>query len=126
MALNGIETLEVEGIVFKVAYNGYTYGRNKIHSSNTGRTNSGTMVGTILAIKDKVEVTLVPMNPATAKEIDSVVSSTTMFHKANVLYLDGTSKELEIYFGDVSYHYLSRNLGDNGLITGVSVSLIER
>ena len=121
-----IKALIIGGVEVPVAYDGYTYSRNKVHSANTGRNQAGQMVGTILAIKDKVEVTLVPQTPAQIKVLDNVISSLTMFHTVKALYVDGTSKTIKAYFGDVSYHYLTRANSDGGLITGTKISIIEQ
>ena len=121
-----IKALVIGGVEVPVAADGYTLTRNKIHSENTGRTQSGNMVGTILAIKDKVEVTLTPINPQQAKAIDDVISSMTMFHSVKALYVDGTQKTLTAYFGDASYHWLSQDIGDGGIITGVKISIIQK
>lgn len=117
----------LNGVELPIAYNGYTHSRNKIWSKNTGRTNSGKMVGSILAIKDKVEVSFVPLTPAQAKVIDDVVSDIdNPFQPATILFTDGKQKKLTVYSGDISYPWLSRAVGENGLITGVSLSLIEQ
>lgn len=119
----------LSGVEFPIAYDGYKLSREKIWSSNTGRNNAGKMVGTILAIKNKVEIALVPLTPAQAKVIDDVVSDIDHpFQTATVLFVDGTQKEMTVYTGDVSYAWLSRAIGSNrdGLITGVTLSLIEQ
>ena len=64
----------IEGVKFPVAYNGYTYSRNKIWSKNTGRNDYGEMVGTIVDIKDKVELQLPPLTGEQALLLDNVVS----------------------------------------------------
>ena len=121
------KALIISGVEFPVAYNGYNYSRNKIWSKNTGRNDYGEMVGTIVAIKDKVEVQLVPITPKQAGILDSVVSDIdNPFPTAQVLFIDGTTKELTIYTGDITYPFLSRAIGDNGLITGVKLSAIEK
>lgn len=120
------KALVIDGLEIPVAYDSYTITRNKIHSANTGRTNSGKMVGTIIAIKDKIEVTLIPLNPTQAQAIDRYVSNTDkMFQKVKALYVNGAEKEMTVYFGDVSYHYMSSTV-NGGMITGVSVHLIEQ
>ena len=43
-----ISAVIIEGVTYPVAYNGYTYSRNKIWSKNTGRNDYGEMVGTIV------------------------------------------------------------------------------
>ena len=120
------KALVIDGLEIPVAYDGYSLTRNKIHSANTGRTNSGKMVGTIIAIKDKIEATLTPLNPQQAQAIDRYVSDIdNMFQNVKALYLDGTEKEMTVYFGDVTYHYMSSSV-NGGMITGVSVHLIEQ
>ena len=117
----------INGYEFPIKFNGYKHSRNKIHSANTGRNNNGNMVGTILAIKDKFECELAPITPAQAKQIDDIFNSTTMVFDAKVLYLDGTSKTVKVYAGDtITYPWISRAIGENGLIDGVSFSLIEK
>lgn len=69
-----ISAVIIEGVTFPVAYNGYTYSRNKIWSKNTGRNDYGEMVGTIVAIKDKVELQLPPLTGEQALLLDNVVS----------------------------------------------------
>lgn len=121
------KALIINEVEFPIAYNSYTYSRNKIWSKNTGRNDYGEMVGTIVAIKDKVEVQLVPITPAQAKVLDDVVSDiNNPFPTADVLFINGTRKKLTIYTGDISYPFLSRALGENGLITGVKLSAIEK
>lgn len=121
------KSLIVNGVEFPIKYGGLTQSRNKIWSSNTGRNNAGKMMGTIIAIKNKFEVALTPITPGQADILDDVISDIdNPFPKAKVLYLDGTVKEFTIYFGDVSYPWLGRKVGANGLINGVKVSLIEQ
>ena len=69
-----IDAVVIEGVRFPVAYNGYTYSRNKIWSKNTGRNDYGEMVGTIVDIKDKVELQLPPLTGEQALILDNVVS----------------------------------------------------
>lgn len=122
-----VKSLIVNGMEFPIKYGGLTQSRNKIWSSNTGRNNAGNMVGTILAIKNKFEVALTPITPEQADLLDSVISDIdNPFQTAQILYLDGSIKEIQIYFGDVSYPWLGRKIGSNGLINGVKVSLIEQ
>lgn len=121
------EALIIGGVEFPIAYNGYSHSRNKIWSTNAGRTNDGTMVGTIIAIKNKIEITLVPITPEQADIIDNVVSDkNNPFPKAKMLYLDGTQKEINIYTGDVKYNWLSTAIENGGLISGIKISCIEQ
>ena len=101
-----ISAVIIEGVTFPVAYNGYTYSRNKIWSKNTGRNDYGEMVGTIVAIKDKVELQLPPLTGGQALLLDNVVSDeNNPFPTAQVLFLGGQQKEMTIYTGDVTYPY---------------------
>lgn len=121
------KALIINNVEFPVAYDGYTQGRNKIWSKNTGRTNSGKMVGTILAIKNKFECQLAPITPEKAKIIDEIVSDiNNPFPKIKALYLDGTQKEVTIYTGDINYHWLGSAIAGGGLITGVQINCIEQ
>lgn len=125
--MGSAKALIINGVEFPVAYNGYTISRNKIWSRNTGRNDYGDMVGTIIAIKNKVEIQLVPLTPAQAGILDSVVSDiNNPFPTAEILFVDGTRKQITIYTGDISYPWLSTSLGAGGLITGVKLSAIEK
>lgn len=125
--MGGAKALIINRVEFPVAYNGYTISRNKIWSRNTGRNDYGDMVGTIIAIKNKVEIQLVPLTPAQAGVLDAVVSDIdNPFPTAEILFVDGTRKQITIYTGDISYPWLSTSLGDGGLITGVKLSAIEK
>ena len=125
--MSTVNALIINGVEFPVKSDGYTLSRNKIWSSNTGRNNAGNMVGTILAIKNKVEVELVPISPEKAQILDNVISDiNNPFPIAKVLYLNGVEKEMTIYTGDASYHWLSQAVGKNGMITGVKLSCIEK
>lgn len=121
------KALIINGIEFPVAFKGYKHSRNKIWSTNTGRTESGKMVGTIIAIKNKVEVSLAPITPEKAAILDSVISDmNNPFPRAKILNVDGTQKEITIYTGDVSYEWISTTIGNGGLITGIKISCIEQ
>ena len=122
-----ISAVIIEGVTFPVAYNGYTYSRNKIWSKNTRRNDYGEMVGTIVAIKDKIELQLPPLTGQQAKVLDDVVSDVNNpFPTAQVLFLGGQQKEMTIYTGDITYPYLTRAKNEDGLIVGAKLSLIEK
>ena len=113
-----ISAVIIEGVTFPVAYNGYTYSRNKIWSKNTGRNDY---------IKDKVELQLPPLTGEQALLLDNVVSDIdNPFPTAQVLFLGGTQKEMAIYTGDVTYPYLTRAKNEDGLIVGAKLSLIQK
>lgn len=122
-----INAVEIEGTNFPVAYNGYTLSRNKIWSKNTGRNDYGEMVGTIVAIKDKIELQLPPITGEQAEYLDDVISDpSNPFPNAKVLFLGGKQKELTIYTGDVTYPFATRARNEDGLIVGAKISLIQK
>lgn len=122
-----VKALIINGVEFPVKYDGYTISRNKIWSTNTGRNALGDMVGTIIAVKTKVEVELLPLTPDKAEIIDGVVSDIdNPFPVAQILYVDGEQKNVTIYTGDINFHYLGSAINGSGLITGVKLSCIEQ
>nr|DAH68227.1 MAG TPA: hypothetical protein [Bacteriophage sp.] len=122
-----IKALIINGVEFPVAYNGYTYTRAKVWSKNTGRNDYAEMVGTIVGIKDKIEIQLPPLTGEQAKMLDDVVSDiNNPFPTAKVLFLGGQQKEMTIYTGDVTYPFLTRAKNEDGLIVGAKLSVIEK
>lgn len=108
------------------ALEGLTISSEKIWSANTGRTSSGKMAGTIVAIKTTVSIKWPPLTMAEVAVIEAAVSD-----KDNpfvtMKYTDMTGKTVEktMYFGTPSYTVYS---WANGLqiIKDISVDGIER
>ena len=126
---NRPKALIIDGLEIPVAYSGYSIQRNKIHSVNTGRNNNGDMIGTILGIKTKIVASLIPLTPSMAQAIDDIVSDIdNMFQTVTALYVDGQTKDIRVYFGDITYNYVGTSIGadKDGLITGVQISMIEQ
>mgnify|MGYP006948896060 FL=1 len=85
------------------------------------------MVGTIVALKDKIELQLPPLTGEQALLLDNVVSDVdNPFPTAQVLFLGGQQKEMTIYTGDATYPYLTRAKNEDGLIVGAKLSLIQK
>lgn len=121
------KAVSIKGNELPIAYNGYKLTKNKIHSVNTGRTNTGKMVGTIIAIKRKAEVTLIPLSPSQADEVDQIVSDIdNMFQEVEMLTTSGKREKVMAYFGDIEYPWVSTVLGDGGIIQGIKFSIIEQ
>lgn len=98
--------------------------QNKIWSANTGRLElSAKMVGTIIAIKQKLEITWPEMTMAEVNTIEGIVSSTAPWHTLKYVDMTGQTKEMEVYFGDPSYTIRSPAMDR---VTNVTVSAIER
>lgn len=122
-----VKELYVDGVQLPTpAMDGLTITPNKMWSANTGRLeNSGEMAGTIVAIKQKLEIKWPSMSMADAKIIDAVVSSTTAFHQLKYTDMAGAATELTVYFGDPAYTIHAYSPGIQW-ISGVSVSAIEK
>lgn len=56
------------------ALEGVTVSREKIWSANTGRSSSGKMLGTIVAVKTTIKVRWPPLTLAEAKKIEKAVA----------------------------------------------------
>lgn len=122
------KALIIGGVTFPVKYKGYNLTRNKIWSANTGRNNLGDMVGTLIKIKTKAEVTLTPMSLEQAGIIDNIISDVSNpFPTAKMLYVDGTQKDITIYTGDVNYNVDGTSINNGkGLVSSVTFSVIEK
>jgi len=108
------------------ALEGLTISTNKIWSSNTGRLEtSGEMVGTIVALKRKVEIKWPEMSMEEAKVIENAISAITPFHKLKYTDMTGTTTEISVYFGDPTYTVYAYSRGVQR-IKGVTVSAIEK
>lgn len=92
-------------------YDGLTIGRNKIWSKNTGRNCVGDMVGTIIRIKNTIEITWPPLTTQQIALIDSVVNDiNNPFITIEYLDATGAMKTMIAYFSDVTYSKAYINL----------------
>lgn len=84
------------------ALEGVTIGREKIWSSNTGRTTSGKMVGTVVAVKTTLKIKWPPLTPAQTAVIENAVSGSPF---VPVRFTDATGQTVTrtMYFGTPSY-----------------------
>ena len=84
------------------ALEGVTISREKIWSSNTGRTTSGRMVGTVVAVKTTLKIRWPPLTPAQAAVIENAVSGGSF---VPVRFTDATGATVTktMYFGTPSY-----------------------
>lgn len=108
------------------ALEGVTISREKIWSSNTGRTASGKMTGTVVAIKTTIKIKWPPLTMAQAATIDGAVSqSSDPF--VPVKYTDATGDTVTktMYFGTPTYTQYSW-LDGKRYIMDVSVDGIEQ
>ena len=89
-----------------------TITKNKVWSKNTGRSSTGTFIGDIVAIKDKLQIEWKTMSQENSALLDSIVKNTSI----RVKYVDPSdSKGRTVYsYADGFSRY-----------TGVGVNLIE-
>ena len=121
-----ITDLVVNGVTLPTpAHNGVTIAREKIWSSDTGRTASGKMVGNIVAQKTTIKLTWPPLTLAQTALIEQAVSSNTEFFTVKFNDASGTRQTMTMYAGTPTYTQFS---WANGIqyVTDVAVDLIER
>lgn len=107
-------------------YNGVRISKNKIWSKNTGRNDFGDMVGTIIRIKRKVEITFPPLTPEQTELLDSVVSSIEPYHSMSYTDESGKVTTMTVYFNDPIYPILGTNINGKQINDGVGVNAIEQ
>lgn len=97
--------LKINGVKMPTPkHNGVTYSENKVWSTNTGRNMNGDMVGTIVAIKKKVEIEFPVLTPAEVELINTHVSSkNNPFVPVSITSPMGDTKTFTCYFGDLAY-----------------------
>lgn len=105
---------------------GITRKREKIWSSNTGRTASGKMQGTINAIKTTYSFEWPALSQQEQELIDSLVSDkATPFSTIRIRRPDGSVHTMECYFGTPTYGEWNL-IGGRWRCTGAKVDAIER
>ena len=84
------------------ALEGITISKEKIWSSNAGRTTSGKMVGTVVAVKTTLKIKWPPLTPAQTAVVENAVSGSAF---VPVTFTDATGSTVTktMYFGTPSY-----------------------
>lgn len=127
MANISVRSLRINGAAMPTpALNGVTITRNKIWSSDTGRTASGVMVGTLIAVKTKLVIKWPPLAEEQVARIEAAVSDPSApFATLEYTDMTGTVVWMDVYFGDPSYTQYSWS---NGLryVQDVTVDAIEK
>lgn len=86
------------------ALEGVTVSREKIWSSNTGRTTSGKMVGTVVAVKTTLKIKWPVLTPAQVAVIENAVSDAgNPFVPVKYTDATGATVTKTMYFGTPSY-----------------------
>lgn len=118
------EVLTIGGVTMPTpALGGVTVGREPIWSANTGRSASGKMVGTIVAVKTTIKVKWPPLTLAEAEKIENAVKGdffTVVLKKDSSTVFSGT-----MYAGAPTYTIYSVVSG-LPYAEGMAVDLIER
>lgn len=108
------------------APDGFKISHSKIWSKDTGRTQSGEMVGTILAIKKNVDITWGVLTPDQAKTIDDVVSnSSTPFNTVEYVDEKGETTSITGYFSDIEFP-IHTIINGKPMIVGATMSVVEK
>ena len=108
------------------ALEGVTVSREKIWSSNTGRTSAGKMVGTVVAVKTTLKIKWPPLTPAQVATIESAVSDgDNPFVPVRYTDADGSTVTKTMYFGTPAYTIYSWASGIQ-YIRNVTVDDIEQ
>lgn len=119
--------LKFDGVTMPTPkFNGFKISKNKIWSRNTGRNGNGDMVGTIIAVKRKIEIVWPILNARDIKAIDDIVSSVTPYHKVEYTDECGKTTVITAYFGDATYPVLGTNIYGQQLLEGVGINGIEK
>ncbi len=122
-----ITELYVNGVALPTpALQGVTITHNKVWSSNTGRTASGNLVGTIVAIKRKLSIRWPPLTEQQVSLIqDAVNDPDHPFSTVRYRDADGQEVTCTMYFGDPSYTQYSWSDGIRRVLD-VTVDAIEQ
>lgn len=104
---------------------GIVVSQEKIWSSDTGRSASGKMIGTLIGIKTTVQITWGLLTPAEADLIQKAVSRTDKpFSVMEYTDINGETSSKTVYFNTPSFTI--RNVGPNSRITSATLSGIEQ
>ena len=105
---------------------GITRKSEKVWSKNTGRTTSGRMQGTIVAIKKTISISWPPLTQAEQELIESLVSNKNLpFATLEITRPDGSTESIECYFGTPSFEEWDMVGGQWKCVNG-KVDAIER
>lgn len=119
--------LEIDGVRVKSPkIGGITRKVEKIWSSNTGRTASGKMQGTINAIKTTYSIEWPPLTQREQERLESVISNHEKpFVPLRIRRPNGMVQEFECYFGTPSFGEWDW-INNQWMCTGAKVDAIER
>lgn len=106
---------------------GFNISKNKIWSKNAGRNDLGDMVGTIIAIKYKVEIEWPPLTTTQIALIDDIVSDiNNPYTSVKFTNERGEITEITAYFGDATYPIYGTNIYGKQIMNGVKIDGIQQ
>lgn len=122
-----VKELYIDGVKMPTPkLGGLTITPNKMWSANTGRLeSSGEMVGTIVTVKHKVSIKWPDLTMEQIGTIEAAVSSLSAFHTLKFTDMTGTTRSLQVYFGDPTYTIYSYS-EDIQWIKDAAVDAIEK
>lgn len=104
MASVTVTELKINGVVMPPpALQGVTITTEKIWSSDTGRTSSGRMVGTMVAKKSKIAIKWPALTMEQAETIEAAVSGSGAFVPMEYTDMGGKTVKKTVYFGTPTY-----------------------
>lgn len=127
MASITVKDLTINGVTMpSPALQGVTISTEKIWSKDTGRTSSGKMVGTIVAIKATVSIKWAALTPNEVATIEAAVSDAdNPFVPMEYVDMCGNYVRKMVYFGTPTYTSYSWASGLQ-YVSSVEVSGIEQ
>lgn len=127
MPLLTVSDLKINGQVMPAPkVGGMKIKPEKIWSKNTGRSAATTMLGTILAIKNTVEISWPPLTVEQVIDIESVVSNPELpFVPMSYTDQTGRPHTMNVYFGTPSYSCFDW-INGQWMVTDAAVSGIEQ
>lgn len=122
-----VSELYIDGVQMPTpALEGVTITSEKVWSSDTGRSATGLMLGTCVAVKEKISIKWPPLTPEQAAVIEAAVSDRSKpFVPLKYTDMTGTIVTKTVYFGTPSYTWYSWSDGVR-YVKDVSVDAIER
>lgn len=118
--------IKVNGVTLPTpALEGLVISHEKIWSSGSGRSSTGAMTGTIVAIKRTIRLTWPPLTASEAALIDRAVNTKIEFFSVEYTTETGETGSGTFYAGAPTFTHYSFVAGKRYL-TGVTVDLIER
>lgn len=105
-----------------IADSGFKWERNDIDSPNSGRDLSGTMRRSVVARKDKLQITCRSITSSQLTQLFNALTSTTV----SVTYtVPGGSSRTATFYNSKKSAGIVQDIGDEIIYDGVSFDLIE-